>query len=467
MQTRIADVVAKVDRLRALAEGRQTVPGWGAVWSEEELRDFEARHGCTLPAGYRSFLARIGDGGPGIGRGLVALRDQEPAALAKLEKAFPLTRGWVTPEITAELEGEGLLDEYRDYLYELPDPAAVDDGTLLIGVTSDHRSMRLVITGESPGQVWTDNRGNDFEEVLPTGKDFLEHFESWLDEHLTDLEDAARFDALVATGGDLETLRAAFPDDQLGSRFSDILTEQLDPERASGISGELALLMHEHYRDNYGTGGQVLALGECWAELEAYCQDCWTRYRAGEIESEFRAEATIQAHLALAQVALGRPGPIHEYESSGGYWHRGSNLVPLCLARWSDSDAVWAVLERLRPDVAVQFAAGFPPEALGTHATAVDRLGACLLDQVASGSKWDMLGTHASKIAKSLVELAVRQGNSPPTQTLERWIWLAACTTSTKADEALMTAAAPLGLTLHETREAARAALEQRGDRSA
>lgn len=43
---------------------------FGPTWSESALASFERAHQLSLPEDYRSFLARIGDGGPGPGQGL-------------------------------------------------------------------------------------------------------------------------------------------------------------------------------------------------------------------------------------------------------------------------------------------------------------------------------------------------------------------------------------------------------------
>jgi hypothetical protein len=132
------------------------------------------------------------------------------------------------------------------------------------------------------------------------------------------------------------------------ARFAEIFAAHLSPEPPPPLNGTLARLMAEHYGDSYGTAGQALAMGGCWQELEARCIRDWEAFLAGELEPEFRAEATVRAHLAVAQAALGRPGPVHRYAETGGYWHRSSAIVPLLLSRWTDDAAVRAVFERLR-----------------------------------------------------------------------------------------------------------------------
>jgi hypothetical protein len=379
-------------------------------------------------------------------------------------RPFPLRKGWFTPAIRAQLEAQGLLAEYRDYLYDLPDGVEADDGTLVLGASADHRGLLLVTSGPAAGQVWLDNRGNDHEEVLPSGQTFVEMVRTYLEGTLARLEARARFDALVAQGR-LDALREAFGD-ELDQRFREVLSARAAAEAPEPISPDLARLMADHFADAYGSAGQALALGSCWAELEARCLRDWAAYEAGHMGSDLLAEVTLQAHLAVAQVALGRPGPIHDYRVVGSYWHRSPAVVPRVLSRWGDQAQVHAVFERLRTDVALEFLSCFPAAALAHRLRWVRELANRWLDALADGSypaglRTEM-GSSVSKVLQALLALLDRDesGDLPP--ALESWFGLAGCTCSTKTYRALLEAAGARYTPLHATREEARAALPQR-----
>lgn len=460
----LTTISAQLARLRELLGG---APAFGPPWDEDDLLAFEAAHGCALPPGYRRFLAEVGDGGSVGAHVLWPLRARDPADLAWLGAPFPLTRGWVTPEITAELQGEGLGEQYAPYLYDLPEGTSVDDGSLVIGATPDHLVLRLVVTGAAAGTLWTDNRGNDFEEVLPTGERFLTWMGRLLGEQLERAEADARFDALVAAG-DLAALCEATGEEALRDRFKALFKRSSKPESAAPVPPALARMIAAHHGDAYGPAGQALALGGCWDELEALSAACWARHQAGELGSAFRAEATLQAHLAVASVAAGRPCPRHVYGDGGGYWHRSSAIVPLVVARWEDSSAVGAVLERLRADVALLFLSHFPDDRLTAHLQPAREVAERILVVLGRGaypsSERALLPSRAADLASRLSGRLVARGRSELLdEALASWLWLAGCTVSAKKYAELL---APLDGHFeapYPTREDALAALQAAG----
>ena len=432
-EEQIAQVNTHLARLRQL--GHPAGDGWGAPWTEEELVAFEKARSCELPEQYRAFLRNVGDGGPGPGRGLVALRDRTDDDLAGIARPFPLTSGWVTPEIREELEGAELADDYAEYLYPLPDGTSADDGVLVLGATRDHLGLLLVVTGDAAGTLWTDNRGNDFEEVLPTGQTFLELLFDWLEPRLAEAEDHAKFEEIVGSGN-LDALRAAFPADALKSRLSTILKSNRNPETAQRISKPLARLLSEQYAHKWGTAAQALVLGECWDELEALCHEQWAAYEAGELTG-FRAEPTIRAHLAIAQIAQGKTVEPYTYEGfAGGYWAGSREIVPIVLSRWSP-DVVRAVFEWLRLDVALEFIGSFPAESIAANRITVASVGDALLPTIRD-RKLDaaVLGGQVDDVVVGLVDQMPDAAADDPewASLLRTWLWLSALCGSKKSN---------------------------------
>jgi hypothetical protein len=147
--------------------------------TEADIRAFEIRHRCRLPAAYRDFLAVIGDGGPGPGFNLSSLADVD-ADLSEdgdgyLERPFPHHDLWnPTPG-----DGEDRYEFMADY--DGPRPVA---GSIVLNYEGCGLSDRLVVTGDSAGEVWIDNRASDYG-LKPGGcrgpRSFLAWYEGWLD----------------------------------------------------------------------------------------------------------------------------------------------------------------------------------------------------------------------------------------------------------------------------------------------
>jgi uncharacterized protein (TIGR02996 family) len=178
---------AKIDRLRAADPDRHL---FGARWnnhghdyqldatlSECELIDFELRHGLTLPAEYRAFLLRVGNGRVGPHYGLIPLdptaerpelpkpfgvTPAEADAIAAAVRAARETKNWkAVPKFRREWSRRGYM--------ELAD----------IGCGN---SAVLVVNGPMRGEVWAE--GDWFvphrdRAGFPEG--FLAWYEKWLD----------------------------------------------------------------------------------------------------------------------------------------------------------------------------------------------------------------------------------------------------------------------------------------------
>jgi len=206
-ETRLERLVQKLARLRALDPDLQQ---FGALeheyrlrptLSEQALAAFEREHGLTLPAEYRLFLERVGNGGAGPYYGLVPLAAWRPELMLV--------------SIVVEFEGDELVrvdgkplmidlgprpnidrraDPSRPFLLEGPWPqrnndvlpaedAHPFDGCTLLAEMGDGYRCFLVITGCRAGEVWEeDTHGVAYEAVRPAGCTFLTWYELWLDD---------------------------------------------------------------------------------------------------------------------------------------------------------------------------------------------------------------------------------------------------------------------------------------------
>jgi hypothetical protein len=141
----------------------------------EDVNRFETRHCITLPAGYRSFLLSVGNGGLGPpSYGLTAL--DEPADDMRGEEArfwselphvrdpFPFTRFWVWE--TGEISTEGTIEQARH-------------GSICVGNDGCGMYWHVIVTGPERGNVWM-ICGEGTQPTAPK-RDFLQWYEDWLD----------------------------------------------------------------------------------------------------------------------------------------------------------------------------------------------------------------------------------------------------------------------------------------------
>jgi hypothetical protein len=140
------------------------------VLTADELAAFEHRHGGTLPAEFRRFLAEVGNGGDGPPEyGLVPLGndpegEQYWRKLPDVRKPFPFTAGWCWED--GEKSTEGTKKQARH-------------GCVCLGTDGCGMDWVIVVTGPARGQVWQVCG----EGVVPTEprRDFLTWYADWLD----------------------------------------------------------------------------------------------------------------------------------------------------------------------------------------------------------------------------------------------------------------------------------------------
>ncbi|WP_328889958.1 SMI1/KNR4 family protein [Streptomyces sp. NBC_00316] len=140
--------------------------------TEQRVQALEREYGVRLPGSYRSFLTDVADGGAGPHYGVLGLTEEldeadavhgtrEESRLAGfLSVPFPHTRAWPGPG-RAGSAGYSV------------------QGSLVIAEQGCGMFSRLVVTGESAGQVWCDDP--DWGGLSP-GPDFYDWYTAWLDE---------------------------------------------------------------------------------------------------------------------------------------------------------------------------------------------------------------------------------------------------------------------------------------------
>ncbi|MCX4750008.1 SMI1/KNR4 family protein [Kitasatospora sp. NBC_01287] len=139
--------------------------------AEEAVRSFERVYGVRLPASYRGFLTAVADGGAGPGHGVFRLTDH----LAEEDAVY---------ELREEGRRPGFLATPFPYAQEYPGPARGGRadysvrGTLVIAEAGCGEFHRLVVTGRSAGQVWSDDPGWG---GLTPGPDFHHWYRGWLE----------------------------------------------------------------------------------------------------------------------------------------------------------------------------------------------------------------------------------------------------------------------------------------------
>ena len=151
MQKRLTSIRAKFDELARLdsdcdlADSANHNYQLNPPLQLAQIEAFEAEYGVLLPAEYRAFLMKIGDGGAGPYDGLPRLNEAPRTAL---ETPFP----------------------HRDFFDVSDDENLPDDaygnqwiaGALTLSDQGCGMHDLLVISGAETGQMWQDDRSNGF-----------------------------------------------------------------------------------------------------------------------------------------------------------------------------------------------------------------------------------------------------------------------------------------------------------------
>ncbi len=157
--------------------------------AEPQVAAFERRYAVALPPEYRAFLTAVANGGAGPGYGLYSLAQAVRKGRGRVPDDFLRTpfrhRRRYNPHEDPRLASfwsrveEGDIDAdkaERRCLYQAA-------GTLVLCDEGCGILHRLVVTGPSRGQVWVDDRCNEYG-FFPLGVGFLDWYERWLDSTL-------------------------------------------------------------------------------------------------------------------------------------------------------------------------------------------------------------------------------------------------------------------------------------------
>lgn len=148
--------------------------------SEPDLLRFEAALGFTLPAEYRAFVLRIGNGPAGPFNGLMPLDPTRGTESDSFRQPFPFTRADGEHGETAFREG--LSDECLHF------PEDEDaGGYFYLSDAGCGTYSFLVLNGDARGTVWgSGGMGELLIDRADDGRphDFLTWYESWLDHGL-------------------------------------------------------------------------------------------------------------------------------------------------------------------------------------------------------------------------------------------------------------------------------------------
>ncbi|MFF1415383.1 SMI1/KNR4 family protein [Streptomyces sp. NPDC058289] len=147
--------------------------------AEAVVAQFEQTHGFELPPSYRSFITTVGSGGAGPNYGLYrfgskpwedAQGDLGADWADLLAVPFPHT-GRFEPSDDRSVCAEHAPGE-EDF------SPCWFTGSLVIAEIGCGSFFRLVVTGSTRGQVWTDDLGCGY--ALSPGPDFSDWYATWL-----------------------------------------------------------------------------------------------------------------------------------------------------------------------------------------------------------------------------------------------------------------------------------------------
>jgi hypothetical protein len=162
--------------------------------TKDTLLSFEKSFGLILPADYKSFLTQIGNGGSGPAYGLLPLLGWNIELKINdnnfLSKDFPHIDKWnVTKGFDTDNEDYTETEEFQNWEEEYFSSKHIT-GSLRICHYGCAIYYLLVVTGNSTGQIWVDDRANDCGIYPAISKSagkrltFLEWYNEWLTESL-------------------------------------------------------------------------------------------------------------------------------------------------------------------------------------------------------------------------------------------------------------------------------------------
>ncbi|MES2460329.1 MAG: SMI1/KNR4 family protein [Armatimonadota bacterium] len=224
---------------------------------EEDLSRFEKKTGITLPADWRSFLARVGPGaGPKSGVEYhIAEKDLE---MYDLQNPFPYT------------EATGPFDDWEEEVSRYPHGKL--PGAICIGYLGGDVFGYLVVNGPTSGTVWAYSD----ETYWPSGITFWQWYSRWL----TFLNDVA-----------VPQLQRDAPFDQVLVGMT--LTEVIRICEQSGIT------LRETYRDG----------NEYTLSMEGYISDInMTSSSSGKQEKENKVKRIVRFGISNKAGDFGIPG---------------------------------------------------------------------------------------------------------------------------------------------------------------
>jgi SMI1/KNR4 family protein SUKH-1 len=169
--------------------------------SEAEVLAFETLHRVRLPADYREFLLRIGNGGAGPYYGVFPLGQMDDIEGTKpwrendgfvgaLSEPFALTNDW--NDLTGMPSDDLINDEQGEYEKQMDEfdkrywHASLMNGAVPICHEGCALRIWLVAAGEQTGRLWRDRRA-DYHGVAPVitadgaPATFSEWYNEWLD----------------------------------------------------------------------------------------------------------------------------------------------------------------------------------------------------------------------------------------------------------------------------------------------
>lgn len=167
---------------------------------ESYLISFEKQNSIKLPAGYREFLMKLGNGGAGPYYGLEPLQNtlfadldyQNGNDLIDASKAFPHQEKWNMNIEEYDPENEEVDTKKEDEYFDNKWIA----GLLKISNYGCGVAIGLVVNGPEYNTIWIDDRCNDrgiFPEDFISNKErinFLDWYEAWLDQSLLQVQNS-------------------------------------------------------------------------------------------------------------------------------------------------------------------------------------------------------------------------------------------------------------------------------------